>query len=153
MTRSELTMKIAKLAHECWCRQMMEDGWTAGDRFDPVAKIHDALRPFEALAPFDRDCAAMGVECDELQQRLAESVRFSRGPDREFTAGEMRVGLPVRGAEAKDPGQATAFGQVQSWEVEDPQTGRLRYIRVQWGGATTDHPACERELARVDEGS
>jgi RyR domain-containing protein len=149
MPRSATTMKIAKLAHECWCRAMLEEGWQFGARFDEEAGTHNALCPFEELSPLERDQIAIGIENEELENTMTRCVDLciQRGPAREFAAEEMRVGLRVR-----TTGEPADYGHVVSWEVEDAELGRLGNIRIQWDdGTVQEHHAAVRELARVDE--
>jgi hypothetical protein len=42
-TSPTLTMPIAAVAHRCWCKRMLEEGWRAGKIFDAEAKEHDAI--------------------------------------------------------------------------------------------------------------
>ena len=147
---SENTWTIARAAHECWCRAMRKAGWTPGDRYDPDRYVHDALRPFDELSAFERDAIARHVQDDELEKHLVNAVYLRRGPTREFTADEVKVGLRVRHADTP-PGDGAEFGTVQSWIVEDREVGRLATIRVKWDdGTVQEHPACECELARPE---
>ncbi len=149
---SELALTIARVAHQCWCAHMLAEGWRPGDRYDPDAKAHDSLRPFDELSPFGQDDIVQSVQDLALEESFVESldtVYWSRnGRLRELTEQEMRVGLAVWYPE----GDTSLRGKVVSWEVENPQIGRLEGICVKWeNGEVIDYAARECELAIVDQ--
>lgn len=141
---TELTTDIARLAHRCWCRRLEQEGWRPGE-FDETCRTHDALVPFESLAARDVRSAIIGVVANEIEDRLADTIDYERGPDREMLLEEMREGLRVRSA--APPDQA-ALGTIVSWETDH---GELGPISVRWdNGELTHHHPVDRELARVD---
>ncbi len=149
MPAEELELEVAAAAHRCWCDHMAAHGWRYGPRYDEAARTHDALRPFEALDRHDRRLTLAAVRATELVRLLAAAVDYPRGPDREFTVEEMRVGLPV--AMVPAPGEEAAEGErgvVESWETD--KEGELRLIRVRWPeGELSEHYPGARELRRV----
>lgn len=149
---SEMTWKIASLAHECWCRAMREAGWTSGDRFDEDRRVDDRLVPFEELPDFHKDELLSFADDNELEHSLVETAahaRWRRFTLPELTAGDMRVGRRVR-FDSDDEGPI--LGRIRSWTVRDAQIGRLDAISVEWDdGTVTEYAACECELALAEE--
>lgn len=41
--QSGLSEAIAVMAHQAWCRRMIEDGWSPGAAFSETDRTHDAL--------------------------------------------------------------------------------------------------------------
>lgn len=113
---------------------MTETGWRYGPVFDPSTRTHDALVPFERLAPHDARSTRVGVLAAEIEHQLVDLVAYPRGADREITAAEMRVGL---GVEDSHTGEA---GEVRSWTLD--AGGALDSIIVRWtdGGETAVFP-------------
>ena len=156
MTASCYQERLAIIAHELWCDRQRAQGWPYADRYDPARRTHDALVPWDRLGEPDRRAARMGVRLEGVEDLLAESIEYTRGPARVFTPEEMRVGQRVayvEGIRAAEPGRdiLNERGRVVSWEV-DPCTGGLAFLRVQWDdGTLAEHYPSERELRRVDE--
>lgn len=149
MPSDELESEVAAAAHRCWCDHMAAHGWRYGPRYDEAARTHDALRPFEALDRHDRRLTLGAVRATELARLLAAAIDYPRGPDREFTVEEMRVGLPVAMVSAPGDDEGVADrGVVESWETD--QEGELRVIRVRWAdGERSEHHPGARELRRA----
>ena len=71
---------IAAVAHRCWCKRMLEDGWRPAKLFDADRREHDCLRPFGELTPFKRaqirqrarweECCPAGRGDDVLSGRV-----------------------------------------------------------------------------------
>ncbi len=128
---------------------MAAEGWRYGERYDEGARTHDALRAFEQLDADDRRMAVEDVRARELVDLLESAIEYPRGPDREFLAREMRVGLPVGLVTPGAQDRVIDRGVVESWEV-DGATGVLRLIRVRWAdGELSEHHPAARELSRV----
>lgn len=143
---------LAGLAHQAWVDRMLAAGWRLGPTYDPKAKTHDALVPFNRLDPTDRWTALVAVHCSGVAERLRETIEYPRGRERIFRPGDLREGLAVRMAE--DPGAHAGgppeVGQVCAWTV-DPTTGCVSTIMVRWpDGQTTRHFAAERDLQAAE---
>lgn len=148
-----LEMAIAKVAHECWQRRLVEEGWRSGDRHDEVARVHDALRPFDELSAFDRHAIALACRCEGFAHTLADAAErmLFRGPQREFTTDDIHEGDRVLSVSC-DGTFGPEAGEILSWEVADPVLGRLDVIRVQWDDGTVgEYAAAERAIARASE--
>jgi hypothetical protein len=153
MSLDPITLDLARIAHTLWCRRMTQEGWNAGPTYDPVLKTHDALVPFDRLKAADRRNAVNFVVAEDLEQRIARGMDVPRGPEREFTTEDMRVGLQVGWADdvsladqSRDP--RTEIGTVESWETVGEQ---LVLIRVRWpGGELLEHIPVEQELRRIE---
>lgn len=149
MTR-DIADQLAAIAHQLWREEMEWLGWQRGERFDAQHRQHDALVPWAELSEQDRRHARLGIECDEVDQMLISCIRYQRGADREFTAEEMRHGLPVAFVDPAESAERPApRGTVIDWAVDS--IGELQSIRVQWedGDVSEHHPAV-RELRRVE---
>lgn len=137
--------QIARQAHAAWCGKMIREGWTPGEEYSPMGRTHDALVPFEQLSRRDALAALRAAEFDGADL-LASIIDYRRGPDRDFTLEEMRVGLAVICVDDDPP----IRGEVTDW-VSD-ERGQLMTIIVRWtDGAVSEHPAFAGELARADE--
>ncbi len=137
--------QIARQAHAAWCGKMIREGWAPAEEYNEVTRTHDALVPFDELSRRDALTALRAAEFDGVEM-LASIIDYSRGPDRDFTLEEMRVGLPVICVDDDPP----IRGEVTDW-ISDEQ-GRLMTIIVRWSdGGVTEHPAFAGELARADE--
>ncbi|MCC6677010.1 MAG: hypothetical protein IT436_07690 [Phycisphaerales bacterium] len=79
---------IAREAHAAWCRRMIEQGWSPGDRYDEKARTHDALVPFDRLPQPVRGWLIDIMRVEEVESTLADLIERPRGPDR--VAGENR---------------------------------------------------------------
>lgn len=143
---------LAASAHEFWRMRMQREGWRAGPpgSYDESARVHEALVPFEQLSHEDRWIAIESVEALHLEEQLAESIEYPRGPARPLRACEMHVGLRVESSlEPLHAGDAPARGQVVGWDV-DPRSSLLSLIHVRWDdGAVTSHCPLERELRAI----
>lgn len=139
MDFSTLTDEIAAIAHRCWCKRMLEDGWRRGASVDRQGKGHDAIRAYEELTDFDKVVIREQVECDELERQLANAAGEVLEP-RELAAADLHIGMPVRVA-----GSArNQVGQVVGWEPSEV-AGRLAAIKVQWpDGAVLDYRPVDR---------
>ncbi len=152
MELNEIQALIARAAHELWCLRMREQEWRYGSVYDEAKRLHDALVPFENLGRDDRLEALRAVDGLALVEQLPRELIYDRGPERQFTAAEMRVGLRVSWAkDVADPkaDPAGEFGSVESWEI-DPATGEVLEVRVRWDdGELSEHVASACELRRV----
>ncbi|MFG0260554.1 MAG: RyR domain-containing protein [Phycisphaerales bacterium JB041] len=143
--------RLAAIAHDLWRDRMERAGWTTGRRFDPREKRHDALVPFDQLGPRDRERAVLGIRALDCLELLAGAVEYQRGPDREFTLGDMREGLAVvhndpEGRAALAPGEP---GHIVEWKSD---AGSLRAICVRWAdGSTSEHHPAAGELRRLED--
>lgn len=125
---------------------MAADGWRFGPKYDPRAKTHDALVPFNRLDPTDRWTALVAVHCSGLAERLRRTIEYPRGAERLFRPSDLREGLAVRSAEAGEHGGAAEIGRVRAWTV-DASTGCVSSITVRWAdGQETRHFPAERDL-------
>ena len=95
MDLSDLAEEIAAVAHRCWCKRMLAQGWTLGDRIDPDERTHDAIRPFHELSPFDREQIRQRVEWEECERHLADAITDALD-ERELTEQDLRPGMLVR---------------------------------------------------------
>ncbi len=141
-------VELAVIAHQLWCEQMAALSWQRGPDYDECRRIHDALVPFQDLGRHDQRRAIRAVECAEIADRLARLIDHQRGPDRELTIEEMRVGFAVAivGSPGEEPPDER--GEVESWETDDE--GELRLVRVRWpDGEVSEHHPVARELRRV----
>lgn len=149
---SKLVEHAASLTHEAWRRRMEREGWRPGP-YDPEARTHDALVPFERLDPRDRRRTRVAIEAEGVVEWLAGLVRYTRGPGREFAAHELKPGLPVALGAPGGEGPAgddsdREVGSVESWELDD--RGELRVIRVRWpNGVRSEHFPAEQDLRRM----
>jgi hypothetical protein len=84
---------LAAAAHEIWRARMIEEGWRPGERFNPRAKIHDALVPFHELRPDDREAAIEAAWCFESDNEMAELIDYPRGEERRQRRAEMNARL------------------------------------------------------------
>ncbi|CAG0985581.1 hypothetical protein PHYC_02004 [Phycisphaerales bacterium] len=143
MNVTATTEGFAALAHQVWCERMQRAGWRYGPAYNETERTHDALVPFEKLPASDRRSTRAAILALEVEDLVFESIEYPRGPDREFTLSEMRVGLPVQ----CEPGPE--IGKIVSWET-DPGDEALRLIRVRWpDGSLSEHFPPERELRRL----
>ena len=144
----QATAQLAELAHRLWCAAMRAGGWIHGAAYDPGARTHDALTDWSRLSAQDRRHACLGIEAAELGGTLIGAIRYQRGPDREFTAEEMRPGLPV--AFDNTPPRPPWYGVVEAWEVDD--SGLLSGMRVRFeGGEVVDYHPAFREVRRLTD--
>jgi hypothetical protein len=136
---STLTDEIAAVAHRCWCKRMLEEGWRRSTSVDCQGKGHDAIRAYEELTDFDKVVIREQVECDELERQLANAAGEVL-VHRELAAADLHIGMPVR-----VPGGArNQVGHVVGWEPCEV-AGRLAAIKVQWpDGAVLDYGPVDR---------
>lgn len=150
VSEAEPLVVLARLAHDKWRERMLREGWGYGPSFDEGRKTHDAMVPFEDLSRHDRRMAIEAVRALEIEPMLEGAVEHDRGPNREFSAEEMAVGLRVgwaRHIRSEDPAEAEMEGEIVSWELAG---GNLVLIRVRWSdGVVQEHPPSERELHRL----
>lgn len=144
---------LAIIGHQLWCEQARAEGWTPGSVFDPVAKIHDQLVPFEQLDKADQDATRLAIETNEIARQAVLAVEVERAADRPLRPREMRQGLRVGWAyniqPQTDSRGAPLVGMVDSWE-RDSATGELVLVRVRWcTGELTEHHPEERDLERL----
>jgi hypothetical protein len=149
MEINDLNDAIAAVAHQCWCKRMRAAGWRPGDTLDVEWRVHDALRPYAELTPFDREQIREWVGLDELEEHLADAADAALR-EREMSVRDVRVGMAVR-LDNRGPGcldlDDGPVGRVVSWEVANPATGRLGVIRVAWpDGEVTEYDAAEKAL-------
>ncbi|QKK07510.1 MAG: hypothetical protein HND58_04585 [Planctomycetota bacterium] len=143
--------RLAAIAHDLWRDRMERAGWTRGQRYEPRAKHHDALLPFDQLDARDQERALLGIRALDCFEQLAEAIDYQRGPDREFTLDDMREGLPVV---HNDPGGPTPLapgepGRIVEWKAD---AGRLSAICVRWAdGSTSEHHPAAGELRRLED--
>lgn len=149
MTQPGVFAELAAIAHRLWCEQMAASSWRSGSIYDERNHTHDAMVPFENLNRHDRRRAIRAVEYAGVADQLVRLIDHQRGPDREFTVEEVRVGLPVEFTESPGtPRPDAERGSVESWETDDE--GDLRLIRVRWpDGELSEHHPVARELRRV----
>lgn len=88
---------------------------------------------------------------DDAEQWLARLVEYPRGPERPFTAAEMRVGLPMvelrKGRFDAAPTRGLD-GKVVSWTTYPG--GALKMIKVKWSdGEETEHSPYAAEIRRA----
>jgi hypothetical protein len=150
------TERLAGIAHDLWREDLERRGWRPG-RYDPGAKTHDALVPFDCLGKHDRRQALLGIQALELEQELIDSIWYERGPARCFTAEEMCEGFPVTTnpegiARETHPSadRPAETGEVIGWEIDDE--GWLCAVAVRWSdGSISEHHPAARELRRCGE--
>lgn len=151
-----IVLALAAIGHRMWCEMMVAQGWRRGPKYDAARREHDALVPFEALSEHDKRLVCLAIAADKIPQRLEKAVEFPRGPDREFSLDELRVGLSVTWADwiPKPEGRRMEIverGQIVSWDT-DPSTAAPSMIRVRWeSGEVSEHHPSERDLQRLDE--
>lgn len=142
--------RLAALAHDLWRDRMAARGWSWAPACDERGRLHDALVPFEQLDEDDRRETIDGVAALELRERLADAVRYDRGPEAPLRLREMREGLGVGWAEAvrrTASGLPPEPGRVAGWSAEEQ---RLAWVEVEWSdGARTQHVPGDRELRRL----
>jgi hypothetical protein len=141
-----IEFEIAALAHRLWCERMNAKGWTYGAEYSAARRMHDALVPFSSLSSRDQRDTVLGVMSLELIDSLQEMVDYPRGPDRELSTDELRVGMRVM-----PPDNAVEYGTVLSWEPDPDWPGSVLTIRVRWvSGDIIDHPAAGREICPAE---
>ena len=153
MSSPTVLEELARIAHRLWCDSMLGQGWRSGLVYDEAHRVHDAIVDFDKLTPLDRHHTLIAIESLGIERQLERAVEYPRGPAREFSAEEMRRGLPVGLACSSDGAGGRPSGQerglVESWEIE-PATGLLKLIRVRWAdGTLSEHFPSERELRRL----
>lgn len=147
MDFSDLNDAIAAVAHRCWCKRMLEDGWRPGKIFDAEAKIHDEIRPYDQLSAFCRAKLRRQVGWDELDKDLAKSAADALMCP-EFSAHDLYVGMRVRFVD--DP--AGDIGRVIGWEGIDEETGMIESITVEWpNGEVVEYAPNDEAITPVDE--
>lgn len=141
MSDAIFTNDLATLAHRLWCESMRRSGWRYGPAFDEDARTHDAMVPFDQLAPHEARSTRMAIVSETIEEHLLALMEYPRGPDREFAADEMRVGLVVEDSDTGEP------GIVQSWTFA--VDGALDLIVVRWAdGEETEIFPPERSIRR-----
>lgn len=147
MDFSDLNDAIAAVAHRCWCKRMLEEGWQPGKLYDAEAKIHDAIRPYHELSAFRRAQLRRNAGWDELELDLAKSADAAL-TNPEFSAHDLYVGMRVRFVD--DP--SGDIGRVIGWEATDQDAGLLESISVEWpSGEVVEYAANEQAILPVDE--
>lgn len=150
VSEAEPLAVLAHLAHDLWRRRMRRKGWRYGPSFDEGRKTHDAMVPFDALSRHDRSMVIEAVRALDIEPLLERAVDHDRGPEREFSAEEMAVGLRVGwagGIRFEDPSEAEMTGEIVGWELEGED---LALIRVRWSdGEVQEHLPAERDLRRL----
>jgi hypothetical protein len=51
----DLLEKLAEAAHEIFCEELMEKGYTFGPQTDPEEKTHSSLKPYQDLPEYEKD--------------------------------------------------------------------------------------------------
>lgn len=139
--------QLAAAVHALWCEQMRADGWSGGREFNPAARTHDAMVPFERLDPDDQWTMVEILEADGAARDLIRLVRYPRGEQMPLRTRDMRTGLVIESTVAQHQDGTPWRGRVLGWTT-DPQSHRLTSIRVRWDhdGSEDDHPALENEV-------
>lgn len=154
MATTGIILRLAEIAHDVWCERLEQEGWSYGPSYDEASMRHDALVPFAELDLRDRRQAVLGIRALDLEETLAESIWYERGPARLFDAAEMREGFAVGwNTEHYEPGPDAPPepGRVAAWEVDDE--GMLCSVTVVWSdGTTSEHLPEARELRRLGPG-
>ena len=139
---------IAREAHEAWCRRMIEQGWSAGKRYDEKKKMHDALVPFDRLPQPVRGYLIETMRVEEMEATLADLVEHPRGPDRPLSIDEVRVGLPVTFVYGKRDKGVPPVGKIASWTTD--RYGGLELVSVRWeDGEVMEYMAHEGSVRPV----
>lgn len=145
MDLSKLQDQIARVAHLCWCKKMMSDGWRPGKLMDERSRTLDGLVPYERLPASIRMQLRRSIGWDEFEDQLAECAEWAMN-HREWCADDVFKGMRVQFADSDE------LGRIVSWEVLDPATGLLGNILVEWDdGEKCEHHAGEQVLLAVDE--
>lgn len=74
--------------HEAWMKMHVESGWVYGEQFDPAAKTHPNLKPWDELTPSTRSKAKI---FDIISKTAAQLVAMS-------SSGSCCVGMTVDAA-------------------------------------------------------
>jgi hypothetical protein len=145
----KLLEQLASCEHAIWCEQKRHYGCKCGPIFDPEAQVHDALRPFAELSAFERDGIVLWFEHLEVLPALCEAVDVAL-QHQELSAADLKVGIRVRWAAWCTTDQdvsSESQGQVLEWQVVNPSSGRLNWIKVRWGeGDVVVHAPNELEV-------
>src|SRR5262245_13704054 len=114
--------KLAAAAHELWRQSLYAKGWRHGTQYDENRQIHDALIPFDQLAPDDQQEAMECIVAFEMPQLLAEKIEYNRGPERSFTAAEIHKGIRVtwsRHVTTESSLVGAKLGEIINWYIDD----------------------------------
>lgn len=154
MTPDVLFHLLALVSQELWCDEMTRSGWQTAATYDSSKRQHDAIVPYAALSPVDRKDLMQVVR--QHAEQIVALIDYPRGPDREFSVDELRVGMQVGWAErvqSDDPSVdlTQVRGTVIEWECNPPPDDRtVRLIRVRWPEGVDVHYSGERSLRRVN---
>jgi hypothetical protein len=146
--------RLAAIAHDLWCAHMRAEGWHEGP-FNPSARSHDALVPFERLGSADRRAARSAVQAEEVDRLLTRIIDYPRGSNRPLGIEEMRPRMRVVFCSAEAPRSRAAvkpgdIGEIEAWEKDE--SGELSLVVVRWASGELERYLPEmRELARWDE--
>ncbi len=147
MDFTTLADEIAALAHRCWCRRMLQEGWLPGPSLDPAAKTHDALRPYGDLSPEDRARLRQCVTYDAVAESLDQSIAFAL-EKRELAARDLVVGMRVRQVNG-DPDEV---GTVVAWSLCPSEPVLLNLITVKWlSGDVGEYCPAEYAIEPLDD--
>lgn len=149
MISTPVLEQFAAAVHAVWCDHMQRKGWRRGHEHSAEERTHDAMAPFPELGALDRRNALDAAE--RLVAPALAEVAFPRGDDREFTADDISVGVPVTvTANVIIEGVEEPYtGRVVSWERE-PDSPLLKSIVVKWNnGVETEHIPSLRDLRRL----
>lgn len=127
MDFSTMSDAIAEVAHRCWCKQMIDDGWRCGEVTDLDARVHSALRPYAQLPAGDRAQLRVCVESTDMEESLVRSIETELR-ERTLSAVDLRVGMPVRMI-----GDTTGdIGVIQSLHTHPKDPDLLNLVVVRW---------------------
>lgn len=139
------------LAHDVWCDRMVASGWSHAANYDAPAHTHDALVPFDQLAPFDRAWLVSVIDDERLLEALGRIVEHPRGSEAPLRLDELVRGLAVGWAQhvdAPDRSQQEP-GEIVGW-VADGSAQWPAEISVRWAdGSVTAHRPQDRDLRRL----
>lgn len=146
MDFSDLDEAVAAVAHRCWCKHMLSEGWRAGKVLDPEAREHDKIRPYKDLPVSAQSQLKRQVRWDKLEEALATAMHHAM-MEPEFTADTVYIGMRVMLLD--DP--EGHVGRVVGWEVGQ-EPGLLETLRVEWpDGEIVEYASDEVDLAPVDD--
>jgi hypothetical protein len=147
MDFTDLEDAIAAVAHRCWCKRMLQDGWRPGKLFDEEAREHDALRPYHQLSTFRRAQLRQHLGWDELEPALAGSAHNAHTIP-QFSAHDIYKGMRVRFID--DP--SGDIGKIVEWETSDEEAGMVESISVEWpSGEVVEYASNEQAIEPVEE--
>jgi hypothetical protein len=142
--------RIVRLAHECFCAELLEEGWRPGPAIDFEAKTHTALKAYDELTALQKERLREAValpDCDVVYALSHAGAIALKTPP--LCLADMRVGREVHDGCNED--EPDAVGRITDWKVADEATGRLATITVQWpDGSVVEYDGADDRIFPVE---